>query len=310
VFSLGIDWFSVFNSGSGKKQWSVGAMFLVCLSLPWQVRYRPENIGLLGIIPGPRKPSGRQVDHYLRYIVDDFVELWDKGVWFTQTSLCPLGRLVRAALVPLVCDLDAVRNIAGFLPHSSRLFCSYCYLPSTQITNFDKTTWPLRTSEEHRSQGFAWLKANTSAERSILENQHGTTWTELLRLEYFQCVDFAVIDVMHNMLIGNLKRHCRNVWRMDVEVEGGDGALLELPRIPSEDNLRKARELLHHSQTIQPLAKLYVDVLQVLCLECGVTRRLEGFTTKVKMVQVLQQWVRRWLQFSIIVADVWSLAKR
>jgi hypothetical protein len=291
AFSLGIDWFSVFPSGSGKKQWSIGAMYLVCLSLPLHLRYHVHNICLLGVIPGPRKPSGRQIDSYLRYVVNDFIELWDTGVWFTRTSLCPLGRLVRGVVIPIVCDLDAVRNIAGFLPHSSRRFCSYCYLTSDEITNFNKETWHLRTSEEHRRQGLEWLSA-TPEDRAQVESNHGTTYTELMRLEYFQGVDFAVVDVMHNMLIGNLKRHCRQIWGMDVDVEGGDGALLVLPSLPSQEKLQEARQLLNASPSIRPLSKMYVDVLQALCIECGVTRQLEGITTKVKMLRALQQWVR------------------
>ena len=47
---LNCDWFQPFDHSS----YSVGVLYLVILSLPWSLRFKPENIIITGIIPGPK----------------------------------------------------------------------------------------------------------------------------------------------------------------------------------------------------------------------------------------------------------------
>ncbi|KIJ28230.1 hypothetical protein M422DRAFT_82668, partial [Sphaerobolus stellatus SS14] len=62
-----------------------------CLNIPPLLRYKWENIYVAGIIPGPHEPSLEEVDHYLRPLVDAFLELWEPGVFFSHTRSCPSG---------------------------------------------------------------------------------------------------------------------------------------------------------------------------------------------------------------------------
>jgi hypothetical protein len=57
AFSFSMDSFNPFHMKEAKQTVSSTAIWLVLLNLPPHLRYRPENMFLAGIIPGPRKPS-------------------------------------------------------------------------------------------------------------------------------------------------------------------------------------------------------------------------------------------------------------
>ena len=136
-----MDGFNPFHAKEAGKKVSIGAIYMVCLNLPPFLRYRLENIFLVGVIPGPSSPSTHQINEILKPLVHDLLVFWDPGVFFSRTFSYPKGRLIRCAVVPLVCDLPAARQMSGFAGHSSSHFCSFCNLRLDDMDNLDMSTW-------------------------------------------------------------------------------------------------------------------------------------------------------------------------
>src|ERR1700678_1847856 len=111
LFSLSVDFFNPYtNKQSGKKS-SVGLISVVCLNLPPSMRYKPENMFLSGVIPGPKEPPLTALNPYLKPLINDLIDFWENGVKFSRTYNWKAGQLVCCALLLLVCDLPGARKL-------------------------------------------------------------------------------------------------------------------------------------------------------------------------------------------------------
>ncbi|OBZ65032.1 hypothetical protein A0H81_14995 [Grifola frondosa] len=91
------------------------------------------------------------------------------------------------------------------------------------IENLDPGTWPARDPTTHRRSAEEWQTAKSTDEReAIFTRTGGIRYSELLRLPYWNPVLFVVIDSMHNLYLGILKNHIREVWGISVDIDDGD----------------------------------------------------------------------------------------
>ena len=246
AFSLGADSFHPLGSLEAKQSMSATAIYMVLLNFPKEERFKYKNMYLVGVIPGPSKPSLAQINHALSLLVLELLEFW-KGVYYTRTYKFPDGRFSKGAMIPLVSDMLAARQVAGFGSVTSTFFCTFCLLTIQDIENLQKHTWPERTLHNHLECAREWRDCQTERDRERLFKLHGIRWSALLELPYWNPILYTVLDSMHAAFLGLFQTHCRKVWRIDVSVEGGDGSLLyfkkPVPR-PSDSMLRRLLQLI------------------------------------------------------------------
>lgn len=169
VFGLYCDWFRPYGRSSRPSR-SHGVLLLECFNLPPTLRYKQENLFLFGIIPGPDKPETEQINELLKPLVAEFQEFW-KGIFFTSTPLHSNGRVIRAALWPLIADLPAIRKVGGFAAHSARNFCAHCALCLSDSHNTDISQWPERL--DHQKHAEMWRDASTEEAQKEIFNTYG-----------------------------------------------------------------------------------------------------------------------------------------
>jgi hypothetical protein len=119
VFSLNIDFFNIEGLHIRGASTSCGIISCACLNLPLAICYKPENMYLAGIIPGPREPHLTDLNHYMRPLMDDMVVSWERGYHFSRTPSCPNGHTNRSAIAAVICDLPAAHKTAQLAPPTS-----------------------------------------------------------------------------------------------------------------------------------------------------------------------------------------------
>ncbi|KZT04242.1 uncharacterized protein LAESUDRAFT_658222 [Laetiporus sulphureus 93-53] len=189
---------------------------MCCLLLPPSLRYQPENIYLMGIIPGPKEPSKEEIDHFLRPLVDRLLISWKDGVWFTRTYRYPRGRRSRSVLALVITDLPAGRKVSGSASHSAKCFCALCFLTKQEINNIDMHTWRMKTRSDVFKAAQEWRNASTKTRRSALFKRNGVRWSELMRLPYWDPTRSVIVDAMHNLFLGLVQYHARTIVGMDM----------------------------------------------------------------------------------------------
>lgn len=297
AIALGIDWYAALEDSNANKVVSVGAIFAVCLNLPFWLRHRPENACLAGIIPGPGKPHEDQVQNYLHPIVSDLVDFWTNGVWYSRTYRHLVGRAARLILALTCNDLDATRFLNGFATIGSTAFCSFCKLTLEEIRNLDYANWARRTPEEHRKMAEVWLKQTTAEKRKLVLNKGGYSYSEFLRLPYYNSIISTVLDIMHAIFKGKMGTHLSDFWQINPKVEGGDGLKITQRKPPTAQEMVRGRLLLR-TATISQLSEVKQGVLEALCIETESGDATNARLTKDVLLINLQRWVSDiWLVF-------------
>lgn len=228
--TLNVDWFQPYQ----RVKDSVGVLYLCIANLPRSLRYKQENVILVGIIPGPKEPK-LTINSYLAPLVDDLKEFWT-GINIMLPSGCNV--IVRVCLICVSCDIPAIRKVCGFVGHQARLGCSKCLCEFSHPQggglqcsgSFGE--WDLRNLEDHKQRSEESLQCKSQNALNKFSSKYGVRFSALLNIPYFNPVRCHVIDPMHNLLLGTSK-HMLEVW-----------VKLDLLTTSSFDIIEKAASLL------------------------------------------------------------------
>ncbi|CAG8655027.1 6474_t:CDS:2, partial [Paraglomus brasilianum] len=204
-----LDWFQMFSSSTH----STGALYGVIMNLPPNERFKPENMLVALIMPGPREASLHQINNYISPFVNQLLDLWD-GVSLI-TNDYPEGSTIRAALIGLACDLPAGRKLCGHISYNTA--CHWCYKTADSSRSFggftDMGEWfRLRNATKHREDAMAWHACQTKNARKDHVSKTHARWSELLRLPYFDPITFLPIDGLHNLWLGDGSWLMKRIW--------------------------------------------------------------------------------------------------
>ena len=107
LFSFNMDGFNPFQLKQAGWSTSVMGLYMVCLSLPLEMCFKPENMFLAGIVPGLYEPSKDEINSFLAPLVNKLLESYVSGVQYTHTWKYPNGRKIRSMLALIIFDILA-----------------------------------------------------------------------------------------------------------------------------------------------------------------------------------------------------------
>jgi hypothetical protein len=210
---LNLDWFQPYDG----TVHSTGVIYAAICNLPRDIRFRRENMLILGILPGPNEVQLHKINHYLAPIVDELASLWS-GITLNRTYEHSEGKIIRAALILVSCDIPAARKICGHV--SALVSCHRCKKKANYENgqhNFagmnDLDEWNVpRDLAQHREDALGWRRCNSDAARKRFVKETGVRWSELLRLPYFDPIRFLTVDPMHCLFLGIAKWIVKRIW--------------------------------------------------------------------------------------------------
>ncbi|KIO01077.1 hypothetical protein M404DRAFT_151217 [Pisolithus tinctorius Marx 270] len=174
AFALHVDFFNPEGMNLRGASTSSGIISMACLNLLLNIRYKPENMYLAGIIPGPKQPSLENLNHYVHPLILDLATSWERGVWYSRTANHPNGRLTCCAIALAVCDLPAARHLAVLAGVGSHFFCSACSCYHTNnYGRVDFENWVPRDPCELHTFAEQWRDATTTAHCEKIFREHG-----------------------------------------------------------------------------------------------------------------------------------------
>jgi hypothetical protein len=289
AWSLSVDWFNPHGNKIAGKKKSVGSIAMALLNLPPSIQYKAENLYVLHVIPGPREPSLDEINHFLHPLVEFFMPAWKNGTWFIKTDQHPEGRLACSVITVAVNDLPVVWKVGGFAGPTAAHFCNLCWLQKSDISNILCETWRHRTHQEHLAAATKWRDAETKQERDRIFKDTSVRWSEPLHLPYWDPLRFIVIDVMHNLFLGLVQFHFRDLVVIDkpANQEGHKGNAAPAKPINLKA-LENARMIWKSGASASSLNRLNLPILKKLLKECGKAGAMDPMKKRTKKMDIIQ----------------------
>ena len=200
---INLDWFSPFQNSI----YSTGAIYAVICNLPRELRFKPQNIITLALLPGPKEVKLHHINHYLAPLVDQLLELWN-GIEITTNESPMDTKKIKCAVICYSCDIPAARKLCGQI--SARIACFQCekhaQFDARHQPNFggfvDMNNWFVECDvDEIKINAHAWLQCKTEDQRKKHLSKHFVRWSELYHLLYFNPVRHVTVDPMHCLFL-------------------------------------------------------------------------------------------------------------
>ncbi|KAG2133009.1 hypothetical protein DEU56DRAFT_914034 [Suillus clintonianus] len=189
--TLGFDGFGYQRSRNAGTH-SSGILSNCIVNLPTHLRYRPQNLMVFGITPGPKEFDSDELQFFMKNYVDNLISLYENGIVVKMPNY-PNGRRVRMILVAV---------------------CALCHIKRSELKTrdaMDYDKFPPRYGEEHTKRAQEYLDLDDK-EREAFFKLHSARYFELSRLKYFDPVRMSVIDPMHSFLLGIIHCHWYDSW--------------------------------------------------------------------------------------------------
>ncbi|XP_033748473.1 uncharacterized protein LOC117333331 [Pecten maximus] len=209
TFTWNTDGVPLFKSSKS----SMWPLFLSINELPYKMRRNPENLLLIGLWIGPKKP---EMMTFLQPFIDDFLQL-ENGIHIdiTNDSGAHMPMTFRGFLLSGTADLPAKCTVHNMIQFNGKNSCPYCLQTGETEQagkgvchvfpfNFDGPTEPKRSHDE--AMQFAEIACNNGKPEFGIK---GPCW--FMQLSMYDFVKSNCIDYMHCVLLGVTKRLI-NLW--------------------------------------------------------------------------------------------------
>ncbi|QRV95355.1 Transposase family Tnp2 domain-containing protein [Ceratobasidium sp. AG-Ba] len=210
---LALDWFNS-TTMVGSRSHSTGVISMAMANLPPELRWNPENVILIGTIPGPVETKTDQLANFLDPLVDELLVLWNTPQTILPTEPSECVRQIKAALVICICDAPAARKLSGtqgVTDHEARTIVEHRKAATTYQT--------LRTDTE---------RAEFMKTRTYFDTPGGYRHVALLKLPYWNGARMVVVDPMHCIFLGIVKWQLKNIWVKFQHMREGDGFEIDM----------------------------------------------------------------------------------
>ncbi|POW00769.1 hypothetical protein PSHT_12860 [Puccinia striiformis] len=116
-------------------------------------------------------------------------------------------------LGPITWDLPAISKVVGIAGHSSNShLCSCCGVTKEKIDVVNLDSICPKNAGVLRKKAIKWKNASTLSERKAIFKLFGVRYSVLYELPYFDPLSSAVVEPMHNIFLGLLHHHGRDIF--------------------------------------------------------------------------------------------------
>ena len=116
---INLDWFQPYE----RTIHSTGVIYAVICNLPQNIQFKPENLLILSILPGPNEVSLHRINHYLSLLITELETLWSEVI-LERTYENSNAKDIRAVVIIASCDIPTARKLCGHV--SALVSCHRC----------------------------------------------------------------------------------------------------------------------------------------------------------------------------------------